>query len=410
MYKVILLLALLTSASGDVGQNDNVWLLGKDYDLYSDGVNKSKRKATELYVRKDSQLGFQLDCNDNNANVYPGENALVLSFDNDCSSDERNIFLLNKIVPQFNSLGYFSKANEREDISYQEVVSFLTQLNIHYDDVYSLQNIKDSIRWSFDNLRETAGGFKQNGTVRATVRTSLYLFSVANSCMLDVRLTPICDEYAGEILESASWVSNFPTPWPGNHDLAALLMFQRLFQLTSNAEYYQMYSLKRGELIQGFVHKTVDTGYWPEAPATWKNRLLTPYMQTQIIFAGYYLVLNPQDSEFKELFIKEANLFSNYADMASLTIDVSDSYDYIDSESDIRYRLGHPSVVYHLCLQADLYCEFVNDSVHAALYYDSMLTVFRRDDGITLFSDSFLRYGVIPELSVLLLHSGRSYQ
>jgi hypothetical protein len=403
-------LCFVLTGCGGAREEGKVWFKDADLDLYTDGEVLVVTQPPASYIREDQLLGSELDCNDSNADVYPGANELVLQLDNDCSSFARNIALLNRIAAEFNTPGFFYKAAVSDDISYQEVILYLTTLNVYYDDVFSVENIKDSVHWSFLNLRAPAGGFEQDGEVGGLVRTSLYLFSLASSCLLDVRLLPVCEEYASEILESATWVSGSPRPWAGNHDLAALLMFYQLFQLTSNLDYYEMYSVKRTQLIAGFVHKTDDLGYWPEAPSGWSNRLLTPYLQTQIIFAGYYLVLNPLDSEFKQLFIKESNLFASYADMRSLLLDVTASYDYIDGESDETIPLVHPSVVYHLCLQTGLYCDFANDSSHEALFYESMVTNFAQDGDVTLFSDSFLRFGVIPEISDLILRSGRSYQ
>ncbi len=236
----------------------------------------------------------------------------------------------------------------------------------------------------------------------------MYLFHVANACLLDSRLADTCSSLANEIYESASWVANLDRPWYGNHDIAALLAFHRLFQLTGDSRYATFAEAKRQQLLDAFVHVDSTTGYWPESPPDWSNRLLTDYLQVQIVFGGYYLLLNPDDQAFRDLFQKEIALFATYADMDNLSLDVTDSYAYPDYYLDWgdSVPLSFPSVPWFACLHAGRYCERLSDSQFQARYFDNLLANFERDDLVTLFTDSYLRYAVIEEISDQLKMQG----
>lgn len=352
---------------------------------------------------KDYNSDFHNMCKNNDKKIV-FKNSILLD-NNICNTFHKNILLLRNIEKKYQKDGYFSRALADKDISYQEVVSFLAYLNINYGDVFPVDHIINSIRWSFNNLRETNGGFQQKGIVNASVRTSLYIFSIVNACIIDERIAPICKEFSEDILKSAKWVSKFKTPWAGNHDLAALLMFYQLFELTKNVKILKMFELKREKILNGFVHIDNNFGYWPEAPKSWKNRMLTPYLQIQLIFAGHYLTLNPLDKEIRKLYVKQAKLFETYADMNQLKLNVEDSYHYKENERDKWISLGQPAIVYHLCLHANIYCDYTDNIDHKNLFFKSMLSNFERDEDVTLFSDSFLRFGVIIELSDLIRNS-----
>ena len=378
------------------------WFKDVDGDFYSDGtINTSKFRPSGFLLQSELR-GIEIDCHDGNPNIYPGADETSILFDNSCDSYDTNLALATTISGAFNDQGYFGDASDLEDISYQESVTYLSLVNKYYGDIISVDDLGDSIIWSFNTLRDSEGGLKQNGVVSGVVRTSLYLFSVSNACMIDSRLLEVCNTLAEELLSSARWVSAANREWFGNHDLAALLMFYRLFQLTDNQDYFDMYAEKRSQLLAGFVHIDSDNGYWPEAPTHWANRLLTEYLGLQIMLSGYYLVLNPDDQEFSALIKKEVNVFSSYANMSKLELDVSDSYAFPQNYSSDTLPLGSPSVAWFSCLHADIYCELLSDPAFLGLYVENMLLNFDRDNQVTLFTDSFLRYGVIEELSYLL--------
>ena len=347
-----------------------------------------------------------------NSNIYnecknnyehPSIKNLVITKKNICDTFNKNMLLLRDIQKKYHKDGYFFHALIDKDISYQEVVSFLALLNVSYGEVFPINDIVNSIRWSFNNLRQTSGGFQQKGIVNGSVRTSLYIFSIVNACLIDARIMPICEEFSDDILKSAKWVSDFQTPWAGNHDLAALLMFYQLFELTKNIEILKMFKLKRKKIFDGFINIDDKYGYWPEAPKNWKNRMLTGYLQIQLIFGGHYLVLNPTDVEFKNLYIKQLKLFTKYADMSKLKLNVEDSYNYKENESNKWIALVTPALIYYTCLHTSIYCDYKDNIKHRNFYFENMRSNFKYDDDVTLFSDSYLRFGVIVQLENLTI-------
>ena len=119
------------------------------------------------------------------------------------------------------------------------------------------------------------------------------------------------------------------------------------------------------------------------------------------MFGGYYLLLNPADQDFTNLFHKEIAMFAGYADMDTLSLDVTDSYAYPSYyvEWGDFMPLSLPSVPWFACIHAARYCDKLNDSLFQAQYFDNLLANFERDDFITLYTDSYLRYAVIEEIS-----------
>jgi hypothetical protein len=387
--------------------NERLWYMDFDDDFYSNGITILSEKKPDHYNLQDNFFDNSFDCNDKADIVNNNASERMLFFDNDCSSYEKNIILFDVISKGYNSNGFFGESSSNIDISYQEVISFISMLNIYYDDLFPKDEIIKSVRWSFNNLRQDNNGFMQNGIVDAPVRTSLYIFSLIHSCSLDSRLDELCIEFLDVIIQSAKWVSEYETPWSGNHDLAALLMLYKLYEYTNYSDIFDMYESKRSALISNFVHIDSEKGFWPEAPSNWTNRLLTAYIQTQILFAGYYLFLNEDDEEFREIFTKEARLFELYANMESLELDISDSYDFKGNNDDSMIPLGSPSVAWHLCLQSNLYCDLISSKDFLDKFFFNMTNNFNRDQGVTYYSDSYLRFGVIEEINDRLLLDGK---
>lgn len=291
-------------------------------------------------------------------------------------------------------LGY----KDNVDISHQEAIHYLSFIQEKYG-VGDYEKIKKSIAYSISYLQSDSGAFYQE-SVESYVRTSLYVIGILKALKIYPKLELDVYNLTEKVKLAASWLSSKEKEWAGNHQIFALIAFTLLHEHYEDSIYLADIERVKYELINDFVHFDDSNGYWPEAPKNWPNRLLTPYLQTQIIGMGYYLEIN-NDEELKSLFIKELRFFNDHFDKNTLTIDITDSYSYAHQYKPMSITsipIGAPAVLAYSCKYTARYCNFITDSGELSELYGLMSDNFEKDGYLTLFTDSFYRFGVIKDI------------
>ncbi|NVJ60871.1 MAG: hypothetical protein HWE27_10800 [Gammaproteobacteria bacterium] len=286
------------------------------------------------------------------------------------------------------------------DISYQEIISFY----VHYDKHFNLETrtkIIVSILFSISNLQTAEGGYIQNGKP-SYVRTSQYLTGLLLVIERDASIynkIPWLDE---SIKKSAYWLIANTKGWAGNQTLSALITFSLLKDKYAETQFSEHYDFLRQYLFEDFEDRGDSEGFWPEAPKTWSNRLLTPYLQTQIMFAGYYLELN-SDPEFERYFLKLLKFFSNIANFDNLTLDVSSSYSYADGDEHF-INLTAPVTLIYVCKYLDLYCEYAKSESTLRQHIQNFWGDAERNNYLTLYTDSYYRMYIMLNFESLIVN------
>lgn len=308
---------------------------------------------------------------------------------------ELSLGLYSKISHYWDSNSGWMDYHTNVDVSYQEVINYLSFVQAEFD-VGDYDKIRKSINYSLSNLQSSSGAFYQNAG-ESYVRTSLYIISILNALESYPMLVSDVNNLTIRIKLAASWLSTQEKEWAGNHQIFTLIAFSLLYKKYGDSIYLtELYRIK-SELVNDFVHIDNTNGYWPEAPNSWPNRLLTPYLQTQIIGMGYYLEIT-NDPELKELFIKELNFFNRHFDEYTLTFDITDSYSYINVYEPYgidSINIGAPAVIAYSCKYTSSYCFLIQDPNKLYELYLLMVDNFERDGYSTLFTDSFYRFGAI---------------
>jgi len=326
----------------------------------------------------------------------------------DSNIDERNIerfYSYDTIfsilaIDLYNQIDSFWDGKEgwleyKYNISPQQTIHYLSFIQEEYG-VGDYEKIRKSIVYSISYLQSDSGAFYQE-SVESYVRTSLYVTAILKALKTYPELQIDVYNLTEKVKLAASWLSSQEKEWAGNHQIFALITFTLLHEQYEDSIYLDDLERIKDELINDFVHFDDSNGYWPEAPKNWSNRLLTPYLQTQIIGMGYYLKIN-NDEELKSLFIKELRFFNDHFDKNTLTIDITDSYSYVNQYEPMSITsiaIGAPAVLAYSCKYTARYCDFITNPDEILGLYELMVENFVKDEYLTLFTDSFYRFGVI---------------
>jgi len=175
-----------------------------------------------------------------------------------------------------------------------------------------------------------------------------------------------------------------------------MVAFYELSRAFDQPEFSKYYNDVRKTLIEKFIFDGQDKGFWQEAPESWGKRMLNiPYLQVQASLLGYYLLINNNDMQMKELFDKLISKLDSYFDHQTYMLNVVESNCFDGKNNQVP--MVAPSVLWYGYLFAGRFGDLVIKDKMRTLqkgYFNYRNNVIK-DRNITLFTESFFRFGVI---------------
>lgn len=312
---------------------------------------------------------------------------------------EALIFDLSNSIDSFwdGKSGWMNYSSE-DDVRYQESIRFL----LYMDSKHGTDNknkIIESIKYSLLNFQLDNGAFVIEGDP-GYVRTSLYVVGMLRAIDLYPDIVTEISNIENSIIVAADWIINTEKEWGGNHQIFGMIAMEAMARRYKTDIYLEHKNRIKDNLLSDFVHVNENMGFFPEGPKEWDNRLLMPIVQTQIMAAGYLNSLD-NEPEIQNLLVKTINLFDYYFSEATMSIDITDSYDYEN-----RYKpkgiesipIEVPSVLFYSCKYLQRHCDLIDDEADIVYLFQNMQDNFVRDNYLTLFTDPYYRFAVMEEL------------
>lgn len=252
-------------------------------------------------------------------------------------------------------------------------------------------DIDKLIIMAIDHNQATSGAFMQFET-ESYVRSALFISHVIKlfnkieeGNKLKVKLS---------IDRTLNWMKENPPIWAGNHILAGLNAFDIYQKEFNSNEYDKTIEKIKTKIEKDYVWVNSAHGYFPEAPISWKNRLRTPYIQTQLTILSKYIKRNP-NSKLNKFYISSLRFFKTQMSSDYRSISVLKSYDYVNlyktkgvDDVDIIAPLIVSEIIKHTEPQLDqhFYEEILKENL-----FKQMINGFINDGYITLYTDLHLR-------------------
>lgn len=321
-------------------------------------------------------------------------NTYILLFLFNCmnaqSSDSIYYDLFHYLEGEWNEEGFWGKAKENLDNSYNEAISYYLFMDKAYN-LNSFNKISKSINYSFKFLRAPSSGFYQNGKKgkASFMRSAMYLNALAKVYefyKIDI------NRYKNEIETALKWMNEYKRPYTGNQGIVAMHTYKLWSELLKSDEIELYYNNMRKWVISDFINVNDSVGFWPEGPRDWKINV--PYAQLQSIFLGQYL-LDYKDPVLLKLYEKQLNSFYYYYSYNPLKLNVTESSGPYKKKGIKALHVSTASVFY-------LREYLLNNKVlkNNKLFNECYKNFLKKkiDYPTNLFTDGYCRFGIIKEI------------
>ncbi|MBU2900552.1 hypothetical protein [Maribacter dokdonensis] len=242
--------------------------------------------------------------------------------------------------------GYWGEAKEKKDNRFNEAI-LIYSLKENFDNDYYKLRIRKAIFFSIRHLQDSiTGGFYENNRPNH-VRTSLFLNAIATVISKHPEIYENL-EVQSSIHRAVKFIST-PQEFSSNHNLAALMSLSKLHEVTCDNVFADLLKEYREVIIKDFIFdQDYKSGYWPEAPKRWKNRLNVPYLLVQLMFVQQYLQTNKkEDEKIDKLYKAQLRKLSSLVNYKNFTLDVRQSYGKFKNK-DIKFiKFSVPSIFFN---------------------------------------------------------------